>query len=86
MGTTVIFASGTRARSERPKDDGKEIVDKIRHLLTAPTDASRPRQAAEASATPDPMDELKKLGELRDAGVLTAQEFERTKTELLERL
>ena len=32
------------------------------------------------------MHQLKKLGELRDAGVLTEEEFEKKKAELLDRL
>jgi uncharacterized membrane protein YdbT with pleckstrin-like domain len=35
---------------------------------------------------PDVMDQLKKLAELRDAGVLTPEEFEAKKAELLRRL
>ena len=41
-------------------------------------------EAAMASApTRDPMDQLRKLAELRDAGVVTEAEFEAKKTELL---
>ena len=39
-----------------------------------------------APAAPDPMEQLRKLGQLRDAGVLTDAEFEAKKTELLARL
>ena len=35
---------------------------------------------------PDPLEQLKVLGELRDSGVLTAEEFEQQKAELLGRL
>ena len=39
------------------------------------------------AAPPDgPMEQLKKLGELRDAGVLNEAEFEAKKTELLSRM
>jgi Bacterial PH domain/Protein of unknown function (DUF2510) len=87
MGTIVIFASGNKSEIKNVnKDDGKEIVDKIRHRLTAPGETSLLRQAANAHPTPDPIDQLRKLGELRDAAVLTAQEFEKKKTELLDRL
>jgi hypothetical protein len=34
----------------------------------------------------DPLDQLKKLGELRDAGVLTTEEFEAKKAQILERM
>jgi hypothetical protein len=36
-----------------------------------------------AAAAPDPLDELKKLGELRAAGVLTDAEFEAQKAKVL---
>jgi hypothetical protein len=39
-----------------------------------------------ASAAPDPMDQLRKLGELRDAGVLTEEEFAAKKADILSRL
>ena len=42
--------------------------------------------AAGAAATPDKLDTLKKLGELRDAGVLTDAEFEAKKAEILRSL
>jgi Protein of unknown function (DUF2510)/Short C-terminal domain len=44
-----------------------------------------PRPAPQ-TGEPEITDQLKKLGELRDSGVLTEQEFENKKTELLERL
>ena len=46
------------------------------------------KQAGEpaASGPPDVMDQLRKLGELRDAGILTAEEFEAKKAELLARM
>jgi hypothetical protein len=48
----------------------------------------RPRGSAPAavSAPADVTDQLHKLGELRDSGVLTEEEFETKKTELLKRL
>ena len=41
---------------------------------------------AQLRQTPDPLDALRKLGELRDAGILTPEEFEAKKTELLKRV
>lgn len=38
------------------------------------------------SASVDAMAQLKQLGELRDAGILTADEFESKKAELLRRI
>lgn len=34
----------------------------------------------------DPIDQLHKLGQLRDAGILTEEEFQTTKSEILSRM
>lgn len=49
--------------------------------------ADRGRPAAPAApAAPDHLQQLKQLGELRDAGILSEQEFEAKKAEILGRL
>lgn len=48
--------------------------------------APAPAPAAPAQATDDVFAQLEKLGKLRDAGVLTPEEFEAKKAELLARL
>jgi hypothetical protein len=40
-------------------------------------------QAAPPPADPDPIDRLKELGELRDSGVLTEEEFQAQKAKVL---
>ena len=45
-----------------------------------------PTGDAESPSTDEPMEQLRKLGELRDAGVLTAAEFEAKKHQLLDRI
>jgi hypothetical protein len=47
---------------------------------------TRAQAASTAPAIADPMDQLRKLGELRDAGILTDDEFEAKKAQLLDRL
>ena len=51
---------------------------------------AEPSQDAPAPATPtppdDPTDQIRKLGELRDAGLVTQDEFESKKAEMLSRL
>jgi Short C-terminal domain len=42
-----------------------------------------PPQAAPAAAPPDPLEQLKQLGELKAAGVLTDAEFEAQKAKIL---
>ena len=89
MGEIIIFASGNKSAIKQvDKNDGKEIVDTIRHRLSTPP----PPAAPEAAALPprqtavDPIEQLKKLGELRDAGIVTEAEFEAKKAELLRRM
>ena len=45
--------------------------------------AQAPPQAAPAAEEPDKFEELKKLGELHDAGVLTDEEFAAQKAKIL---
>ncbi len=86
MGTITVFASGNKAEIKNVnKDDGKEMVDAVRARLTAPK-AAAPAPAAPATAAPDVMGQLEQLGKLRDAGVLTEDEFNAKKTQLLSRL
>ncbi len=49
----------------------------------APPPATPTSPAAPEAAAPDYITELKKLAELRDMGILTAEEFEAKKTQLL---
>jgi hypothetical protein len=66
----------------------KEAVDQIAQVIR---DEAQSRNMPVAvpvppAQAPDLMDQLKKLGELRDAGVLTNEEFEAKKSDLLSRL
>ena len=85
-----------------PKVRASEIGSYVRHRIAEPHagatrsappspvgvhHASVPAAAvAPAVSGSDIVDQIKKLGELRDAGILTAEEFEAKKTELLARL
>jgi hypothetical protein len=60
--------------------------DAIRAHVEAYISQKHAPQPAAQPGEPDITDQLRKLGELRDAGVLTEQEFEKKKTELLDRL
>ncbi|WP_104087929.1 DUF4429 domain-containing protein [Arthrobacter sp. GMC3] len=57
------------------------LRDKIEQALV-----SHHAPAAPVAAAPDVMGQLQQLGQLRDAGVVTAEEFEAKKAELLNRL
>jgi Short C-terminal domain len=49
-------------------------------------EAAIAQSGAPASQAADPMDQLRRLGELRDAGLITPQELEAKKSELLFRM
>ena len=57
-------------------------VAKLRGLIAAAQTAGM----MPAAAVPDVVDQLRKIGELRDSGVLTEAEFSATKADLLARL
>lgn len=85
LGTVTVFASGNKAEIKNVnKDDGKDITD----LVRARVSTSKPTAAGDAPSAVhvDPADQLRKLGELRDAGVLTPEEFEAKKADLLARM
>ena len=90
MGTVTIFASGNKAEIKNvAKDIGKSMVDAVRAIISqpAPTTYAPPVQPAPVAASGgDVFEQLRKLGELRDAGIVTDAEFEAKKSELLARL
>ena len=91
-GSITIYASGNKAEIKDiyPKQRSGEIGDYIRQRIgggghAAP--AAAPTAASAAPPTPDtPVEQLKKLGELRDAGILTPEEFDAKKAEILARM
>lgn len=67
-----------------PKGDGKIVVGKIREMMDT---AKKPQIIVQSTApTVDIPDQIEKLANLKDKGVLSEEEFERKKTELLEKL
>ncbi|GLW90254.1 PH domain-containing protein [Actinokineospora globicatena] len=101
-GTLAVFASGNKADIEQmDKKDGKQIADALRARLSGPPPGAPSHQPPayppppQHQAYPPPVppapaedvyEQLRKLGELRDLGVLTVEEFERKKQELLARI
>lgn len=80
LGTITIFASGNKAEIKNVnKADGKSIVDTVRARLASPP-------AAPPNGGPDVMEQIRKLADLRDAGILSEDEFATKKAELLSRL
>lgn len=85
LGSITVFSGGAKAEIKgMNKADAKALVDEVRNRL-ATRGVPQPAAAPQAAA-PDTLAQLKQLGELRDAGVLTTEEFEAKKAELLERL
>lgn len=79
-----VSHSGTRAEITNMQHGQADAITRAFHQLRRDASASTP-QSVPVSA-PDPMDQLRKLAELRDAGILTADEFESKKAELLNRM
>jgi hypothetical protein len=93
LGTLAVFATGSRAEIHGMNTaDGKRMAAAIRSVLSTPRQAAaepaRPDEPAADTAAPEPdvYVQLGRLGELRDAGVLTVEEFEAKKAELLARI
>lgn len=85
LGAIRIVASGNITEiTNVNKDDGKEIVDIVRALIGAPQ--ATLNLTAAVAGQPDPIAQIRQLGELREAGVLSQEEFEAKKAELLRRL
>ncbi len=74
LGAITIFASGNKTEIKNVnKDDGKKIVDIVIACLSAPKTEPSP---GAGPAEPDLIGQIKHLGELKDAGVLSQEEFE----------
>jgi Short C-terminal domain len=90
LGKITVFASGNKAEINNvSKADGKAITDAVRARLTempAPTPTQLSPATSAGEPKPDIYEQLAKLGELRKAGVLTDEEFEAKKVELLGRI
>ncbi|GAA3869435.1 hypothetical protein GCM10022243_38670 [Saccharothrix violaceirubra] len=84
-GSLTVFASGNKAEIKNMnKKDGRQIADTVRdRLSSSPMPVTQPNPA---SAEPDVFERLREPGELRDAGIVTTDEFEAKKRELLARL
>lgn len=87
MGHNITFyASGNRVHVKWIPTD--ENLATLTNLVKAAMNAShqQPAPVAEQPRQSDVMAQLRQLGELRDAGVLTQAEFDSKKAELLSRL
>jgi hypothetical protein len=90
-GELTIFVSGNKAtvKDVHPKQRAPEIGDYVRQKIAsgpAQALAAAAPQAGPSASAESPMDQLKKLAELRDAGIVSNEEFEAKKAELLGRM
>jgi len=87
-GKLLIFASGNKAEiTNIAKQDGKVMADRLRDLISdvpaaAPAPPVAPTQIQTTPAS-SVADELSKLAELKDSGVLSDEEFAEQKARLL---
>lgn len=96
LGQIDIHVQGLKSEIKNvQKDAGKLIVDRTRHHISKgdqptsavqATPAPAAAAAAAASAEPDVYEQLRKLAELRTAGVITDEEFEAKKQVLMDRI
>jgi hypothetical protein len=84
-GEMKVFVSGNSASiSGIVKSDLEPLADTVRRAIA--TQHAAPPTAPSAAAADDPYEALRKLASLRDAGVLTEEEFETKKQDLLGRM
>lgn len=87
VGALTIYAAGNKADiTSMNKNDGRSLADTIRATISGQTMPAGNESAATVGAVADPIVQLRELAELRDAGVLTPQEFDAKKAEILERM
>ena len=84
LGSIEVHASGAKVEIENVnKSDDKAMVEDLR--AAAHTAHNKPTEATPAPAT-DHAAALVKLAQLRDAGILTVDEFEAKKADILGRI
>jgi hypothetical protein len=83
FGSVTLSAAGDRTHvSQIPKEDVERIAKAIRERMASTVQAGGPT-AAPAAPAASAADEIRKLAELRDVGVLTEDEFNIKKQQLL---
>lgn len=79
-----LFASGNKVEMKWiNQGEVKDFVDTVKRRIS---DAHTAPVPASTSGTVDPVDQLRRLGELHQAGVITQAEFEAKKKEILGRI
>lgn len=88
FGKLVIFASNNKVVIDQmvPKEKATEIGDFVRARLASKESRQGAPGIQAGSEAADPLDRLKKLAELRDAGVVSPDEFEEKKANILKEM
>jgi Bacterial PH domain len=81
----LVTASDRTKMTQVLKDEAKRIVPLIRTQMATTSSSATPAPAA-APEPPDPAEQLKKLSELREADLLTEEEFQAKRAEVVDRL
>ncbi len=79
--TAVIAGTATAVSGRVSRRQNARMADKDQAAYEQQMAAQQPAEAAPAGD--DPMDQLKKLAELKDQGILTEQEFSDQKAKIL---
>jgi hypothetical protein len=82
-------AVANRSAAQRQQDTAQDAqIAQLQEqaAMSQQTDMRRPETPTPAPAARDPMEQLRQLGELKAAGVLTDAEFEVKKAELLRQI
>ncbi|MFE7895339.1 SHOCT domain-containing protein [Streptomyces sp. NPDC057412] len=86
----VVVASGNNIDFRVPHDAAPRIKTLLTDLILgktpAPDSPSAPAPASAPQPTTTPVEQLRQLAELRDAGILSDEEFTTKKTEILARM
>lgn len=86
FGKIAVFVSGNKAEiTNVGKAQGKAIVDAVRNRISAASGPAAPAVsvAPPAPVSEDPVEQIQKLAGLRDAGILTEDEFSAKKAQIL---
>jgi hypothetical protein len=91
QGSVVIYVGGAKAQIKNVANrDGKALVELVRHKIATLVESTGEPPRVEvrwpASDRNAVLEQLRQLGELRSAGVLTEQEFETQKANLLRQM
>lgn len=82
--TPAVAATGSSSGS--PSDDWVDFTTSSASMASTQAQTPQPARAVEKAPSSEVIESLKKLGDLHAAGVLTAEEFESKKAELLKLL